>query len=81
MQSTGKALSRQKLPIKTTNKIDRVREAQTVAVMDEYLVQNGYQKDMSDVRLHHEIYLSDPRKSDISKLKTVIRHPIKRTSS
>ena len=27
---------------------------------------------------HHEIYLSDPRKCDVSKLKTVIRHPIKK---
>lgn len=52
-------------------------EPATVAIMDEYISQNGYQNDMSDVRLHHEIYLSDPRKSESSKLKTVIRHPIK----
>ena len=32
-------------------------------------------------RYHHEIYLSDPRKCDISKLKTVIRHPIKKIKS
>lgn len=29
-------------------------------------------------RLHHEIYLSDPRKATPEKRKTVIRHPIKR---
>jgi hypothetical protein len=52
-------------------------EPATVAIMDEYISQNGYQNDISDVRLHHEIYLSDPQKSDISKWKTVIRHPIK----
>lgn len=53
-------------------------EPATVAIMDEYISQNGYNKDINDVRLHHEIYLSDPRKNDVSKLKTVIRHPIKR---
>ena len=33
--------------------------------------------DINDKRYHHEIYLSDPRRCDVSKLKTVIRHPIK----
>ena len=33
---------------------------------------------ITDKRLHHEIYLSDPRKCDVNKLKTVIRHPIKK---
>ena len=40
--------------------------------------ENGYKLDITDTRLHHEIYLSDPRKCDVSKLKTVIRHPIKK---
>ncbi len=31
-----------------------------------------------DERYHHEIYLNDPRKCDINKLKTVIRHPVKK---
>ncbi len=53
-------------------------EPATVAVMDEYLKKNGYVNDFSDTRLHHEIYLSDPRKTAPEKLKTVIRHPIKR---
>lgn len=52
-------------------------EPKTVAIMDEYISENGYQNDINDVRLHHEIYLSDPRKGDVSKCKTVIRHPIK----
>lgn len=40
--------------------------------------ENGYELDITDKRYHHEIYLSDPRKCDVSKLKTVIRHPIKK---
>lgn len=54
-------------------------EPATVAIMDEYLVENGYMNDMTDRRLHHEIYLSDTRKVQPSKWKTVIRHPIKET--
>ena len=53
-------------------------EPATVAIMDTYLNENGYVNDLSDVRLHHEIYLSDARKVEPSKWKTVIRHPIKR---
>lgn len=51
-------------------------EPATVAVMDEYLHENGYINDMSDIRLHHEIYFSDTRKVQPAKWKTVIRHPI-----
>lgn len=51
-------------------------EPATVAVMDKYLEENGYRNDFSDVRLHHEIYLSDARKVAPEKWKTVIRHPI-----
>ena len=43
-----------------------------------YMEENGYDLDITDKRYHHEIYLSDPRKCDVSKLKTVIRHPIKK---
>ena len=52
-------------------------EPKSVALMDEYVKENGYQNDFGD-RLHHEIYLSDPRKTAPEKLKTVIRHPIKK---
>lgn len=52
-------------------------EPASIAVMDEYLSANGYENDFSDTRLHHEIYLSDPRKTEITKRRTVIRHPIK----
>lgn len=53
-------------------------EPASVAVMDEYLAQNGYANDLTAERLHHEIYLSDPRKTAPEKRKTVIRHPIKK---
>ena len=53
-------------------------EPATVAIMDAYLESNGYENDFSDTRLHHEIYLSDPRKAAPEKWKTVIRHPLRR---
>ena len=53
-------------------------EPASVAQMDTYLLQNGYENDLRGDRLHHEIYLSDPRKTTPEKRKTVIRHPIKR---
>jgi len=53
-------------------------EPGTVALMDAYLQENGYENDINEQRLHHEIYLSDPRKAEPEKWKTVIRHPIKR---
>ncbi len=52
-------------------------EPATVAVMDKFLAEKGYENDFSDLRLHHEIYLSDARKVEPAKWKTVIRHPIK----
>lgn len=56
-------------------------EPLTVNLMHEYMKENGYELDISDTRYHHEIYLSDPRKCRVSKLKTVIRHPIKKRES
>ena len=52
-------------------------EPASVARMDRYLAENGYANDLSDTRLHHEIYLSDARKTPPEKWKTVIRHPIR----
>ena len=49
----------------------------TVAMMHEFMERQGYELDITDKRLHHEIYLSDARKVAPEKLKTVIRHPIK----
>ncbi len=53
-------------------------EPATVAAMDKFIADNGYENDISDARRHHEIYLSDARKVAPEKLKTVIRHPIKK---
>ncbi len=53
-------------------------EPETVRMMDEFIEQQGYVNDLNDTRRHHEIYLSDARKTDPAKLKTVIRHPIKK---
>lgn len=53
-------------------------EPRTVALMDEYIRQNGYQTDITDKRLHHEIYLSDARRVAPQNRKTVIRQPIKK---
>ena len=53
-------------------------EAATVAVLEELIASQGDRTEMSGLRQHHEIYLSDPRKTEPEKLKTVIRHPIAR---
>lgn len=53
-------------------------EPATIAIMDEYLADNGYANDMSAERLHHEIYMSDARKVAPERLKTVIRQPIRK---
>jgi hypothetical protein len=55
-------------------------EPATVEAMENYSAENGYENDMNETRRHHEIYLSDPRKVAPEKLKTVIRHPIKKRS-
>jgi hypothetical protein len=53
-------------------------EPATIAVMDQYAIENGYAIDINEARRHHEIYLGDPRKTAPEKLKTVIRHPVRR---
>ena len=53
-------------------------EPATVAIMDQFIRENGYVTDFSEERRHHEIYLSDARKVAPEKWKTVIRHPIKK---
>lgn len=51
-------------------------ESATIKSMEQFIALNGYKNDISPKRKHHEIYLSDPRKTAVEKLKTVIRHPI-----
>jgi len=53
-------------------------EPRSVARMNAFLEENGYENDLSKTRLHHEIYMSDARRTAPEKWKTVIRHPIKK---
>ncbi len=53
------------------------KEPATIEKMKNYAEENGYEIDIKPNRFHHEIYLSDPRRCAESRLKTVIRHPIK----
>lgn len=53
-------------------------EPATVEALDDFALNNGYVIDIGDTRRHHEIYISDPRKVVSEKLKTVLRHPIRR---
>ena len=53
-------------------------EPASVALMDDFITANGYENDLTATRLHHEIYLSDPRRTAPEKQKTVLRHPIKK---
>lgn len=51
-------------------------EPATIEIMHQYMQSEGYELDIQNPRYHHEIYLSDPRRCQPEKLKTVIRHPI-----
>jgi Uncharacterized conserved protein len=53
-------------------------EPTAISAMADFAKENGYIIDITENRYHHEIYLADPRKTEISKLKTVVRHPIKK---
>ncbi len=53
-------------------------EIKTIKLMGEFLQAEGYELDINEQRFHHELYLSDPRKCSVNKLKTAIRLPIKK---
>lgn len=53
-------------------------EPATISAMADFAKENGYIIDTTGNRCHHEIYLADSRKTEISKLKTVVRHSIKK---
>lgn len=53
-------------------------EPTTVALMENYLKEQGFVNDLNEQRLHHEIYMSDARRVAPEKWKTIIRHPIKK---
>lgn len=53
-------------------------EPQTVEKMHDYIKKMGYELEINEQRYHHEIYLHDGRKQDPTKMKTIIRHPIRK---
>lgn len=53
-------------------------EPATVALMHRFMEEQGYTLDITAQRMHHEIYLSDARRTAPEKLKTVVRHPIRK---
>ena len=53
-------------------------EPATVDRMHRFMEEQGYALDITDQHMHHEIYLSDARKVAPEKLKTVIRHAIRK---
>lgn len=54
-------------------------EPKTVEAMHQFMEEEGYVLDITLERMHHEIYLGDVRKTAAEKLKTVLRHPIKKS--
>ncbi|GAA0084603.1 GyrI-like domain-containing protein [Clostridium sp. CTA-7] len=56
----------------------------TIKKIDEYIKENNLIIDINGInedgkiRRHHEIYLSDPRKIDKERMRTVLRHPVRR---
>jgi hypothetical protein len=53
-------------------------EPATVERMQAYMQANGCQDLVGLGGKHHEIYLGDPRRADPAKLKTVLRHPVRK---
>ncbi|MDO4798109.1 MAG: GyrI-like domain-containing protein [Coriobacteriales bacterium] len=53
-------------------------EPATVSAMHAFVGSEGYVLDLNETRRHHEIYLSDPRKANPARMKTVVRHPIRK---
>jgi hypothetical protein len=51
-------------------------EPKSIALLEDYLELNGLVNQTGSERKHHEIYLSDPRKTAPEKLKTVLRLPV-----
>ena len=52
-------------------------EPGTIEQMDAYMKEQGYEPDFAGKRFHHEIYISDPRRTKEERLRTVIRQPVK----
>lgn len=55
-------------------------EPTTISAMNQFISDNNCALDIKNPRYHHEIYLSDPRRCAPEKLKTVLRHPVRKLS-
>ena len=55
-------------------------EPETIEKLERFIEANGYETEINETRRHHEIYLGDPRKTAPDKLKTVLRHPVRKSS-
>lgn len=53
-------------------------EPATVERMQTFMQENGLRDRVGLGGRHHEIYMGDPRRSDPSRLKTVLRHPVEK---
>jgi hypothetical protein len=53
-------------------------ESESVAKMEDFMVSQGLKDMVGQGSKHHEIYLSDPRKTKPEKMKTVLRHSVAR---
>lgn len=60
-------------------------ERRTISKIETYVRSAGFEEDIGTklpdgmIRRHHEIYLSDPRKVLPEAMKTVLRHPVRRS--
>ena len=54
-------------------------EPETIEKLERFIKANGYETEINKTRRHHEIYLGDPRKTAPDKLKTVLRHPVRKS--
>ena len=53
-------------------------EAASIERMEAYMQEQGYETDINTDRKHHEIYLGDPRKTRPDRLRTILRHPVRK---
>ena len=53
-------------------------EPETIRQMETYAAEQGYRPDLTVQHLHHKIYLSDPRRTAPEKMRTVLRHPVRK---
>ena len=68
----------ERLCVQTMHNGPYATEPATVERMRAFAQENGYRDVVGLGGKHHEIYLGDPRKADLAKLKTVLRHPIEK---